>query len=34
MITIQELNDFTSNPELTGCVTQVWNLIGQHYQEA
>lgn len=34
MITIQELNNFTSNPELTGCVTQVWELIGQHYEEA
>lgn len=34
MMTLQELNDFTSNPELTDCVTQVWNLIGQHYQQA
>lgn len=34
MITIQALNDFTGNPELTGSVTQVWNLIGQHYEQA
>lgn len=34
MITIQALNDFTSNPELSGSVTQVWELIGQHYEQA
>lgn len=34
MITIQELNEFTSNPELTGSVTHVWELIGKHYEEA
>ncbi|MFK3791455.1 class I SAM-dependent methyltransferase [Pseudomonas piscis] len=34
MITIQELNDFTSNPGLTESVKQVWGLIGQHFEQA
>lgn len=34
MTTIQELNEFTSDPTLTGCVTQVWELIGQHFEQA
>lgn len=34
MITLQALNDFTSNPELTGRVAQVWELIGQHFEQA
>ncbi|WP_231423169.1 class I SAM-dependent methyltransferase [Pseudomonas sp. Leaf59] len=34
MITIQELNEFTSNPELTASIAQVWELIGQHFEQA
>ncbi|AIB35469.1 class I SAM-dependent methyltransferase [Pseudomonas fluorescens] len=34
MLTIQELNDFTSNPELTNSIAQVWELIGQHFEQA
>ncbi|MCO8161421.1 class I SAM-dependent methyltransferase [Pseudomonas sp. 21LCFQ010] len=34
MITLQELNDFTSNPELTANIAQVWDLIGQHFEQA
>lgn len=34
MMTLQELNDFTSNPEMTASISQIWNLIGQHYEQA
>src|SRR4051812_43349831 len=34
MITIRELNDFISNPELTDSIAQVWALIGKHFEEA
>ncbi|NER60341.1 class I SAM-dependent methyltransferase [Pseudomonas sp. MAFF212428] len=34
MITIQELNEFARNPEMTDCVSQVWGLIGQHFEQA
>ncbi|MDU9394340.1 class I SAM-dependent methyltransferase [Pseudomonas japonica] len=34
MITIKELNDFTSTPELTSSVNQVWNLIGTSFEQA
>ncbi|WP_433886390.1 class I SAM-dependent methyltransferase [Pseudomonas vranovensis] len=34
MITIQELNDFISNPELNDSIGQVWALIGQHFEQA
>lgn len=34
MITIQDLDTFTSNPDMTHCIDQVWGLIGQHYEQA
>ncbi|MFD2642784.1 class I SAM-dependent methyltransferase [Pseudomonas japonica] len=34
MITIKELNDFTSAPELTNSVNQVWSMIGTYFEQA
>ncbi|CRM20935.1 hypothetical protein [Pseudomonas sp. 31 R 17] len=34
MITIQALNEFTSGPELTDNITQIWEFIGQHFEQA
>ncbi|MEK2608755.1 class I SAM-dependent methyltransferase [Pseudomonas shirazensis] len=34
MITLQELNSFIDNPDLRGSISQVWELIGQHYEQA
>lgn len=34
MITIQALNEFTSNPELTNSIGQIWEFIGQHFEQA
>lgn len=34
MITLQDLNDFISNPELNDSIAQVWDLIGSHFEQA
>lgn len=34
MLTIQELNAFIANPAMRDSVTQVWNLVGEHYVQA
>ncbi|QDI04776.1 class I SAM-dependent methyltransferase [Xanthomonas cerealis pv. cerealis] len=34
MLTIQELNRFLDDPAVSDNVTQVWNLIGQHFEQA
>lgn len=34
MITIQALNEFTSDPGLTDNIAQIWELIGQHFEQA
>jgi hypothetical protein len=34
MISIQDLNSFISNPQLNDSIAQVWNLIGQHFEQA
>ncbi|MBI6907924.1 class I SAM-dependent methyltransferase [Pseudomonas sp. SIMBA_059] len=34
MITIQALNELTSDPELTDSITQIWEFIGQHFEQA
>ncbi|WP_449434269.1 class I SAM-dependent methyltransferase [Pseudomonas putida] len=34
MITLQDLNGFIRNPELSKSISQVWELIGQHYEQA
>lgn len=34
MITLEELNTFISNPELSGDISRIWGLIGQHYEQA
>ncbi|WP_230839178.1 TylF/MycF family methyltransferase, partial [Xanthomonas translucens] len=34
MLTIQELNRFLDDPAVSDNVTQVWTLIGQHFEQA
>jgi hypothetical protein len=34
MITIQELNSFIGNSELSENIAQVWGLIGKHFEQA
>lgn len=34
MITIQALNEYTSNPEFTDGIGQIWEFIGQHFEQA
>lgn len=34
MITLQDLNDFISNPQLNDSIAQVWDLIGEHFEQA
>lgn len=34
MITLQELNGFIGNSQLSDSISQVWKLIGQHYEQA
>ncbi len=34
MTTIQQLNDFISNPELNDSIAQIWTFIGEHFEQA
>lgn len=34
MITLEELNTFIANPELSSDISNIWSLIGQHYEQA
>ncbi|WP_263263441.1 class I SAM-dependent methyltransferase [Pseudomonas sp. RIT-PI-S] len=34
MITLNELNAFIGNPELNSHISQVWDLIGEHFEQA